>query len=473
MKTNKPIHILRYGTVAEKVHLEKAISSYDYLSINGNSAAFVSSAIAKFVMEKFFSKPDKGYFIDPITYAFQGKIDLLWSKSKANGEEKLKKSVKKLIEAYKYPSTKAETKTPINVNDFNDAIISDFCNNVLSFQYNLVYDHINQNDLQKYLDYISPEQSKNLPQLRPKFLIAPYFYLDPNSSDFAGWLDLNIEFLKNAVLKSIESYSSIDVFGQIVINKSVLLNDDLIEQITEAYSGIDCAGFTIWIDDLNEHEASKEELSGFVTFLKKMKSKTLKPIFNMYGGYFSILLAHKDLQLLSGVSHGLEYGESRKVYPVGGGIPVSKYYYYPLHQRIDFTKAFYLLEFAHIVDLKADNWGSADKYFDKICHCEQCQKIIGQEMINFVEFESREFYEVKRNDQVLRRKKASSDTKQNCLYHYLLCKKIEFLSLSKFSLRDLLKELYDNGTQYAQSVSIKENELLYTEIWQDVLFGIK
>lgn len=94
-------------------------------------------------------------------------------------------------------------------------------------------------------------------------------------------------------------------------------------------------------------------------------------------------------------------------------------------------------------------------------------------MINFVEFESREFYEVKRNDQVLRRKKASSDTKQNCLYHYLLCKKIEFLSLSKFSLGDLLKELYDNGTQYAQSVSIKENELLYTEIWQDVLFGIK
>ena len=33
---NKPIHILRYGTVAEKVHLEKAISAYDYLSINGN-----------------------------------------------------------------------------------------------------------------------------------------------------------------------------------------------------------------------------------------------------------------------------------------------------------------------------------------------------------------------------------------------------------------------------------------------------
>ena len=90
---NKPIHILRYGTVAEKVHLEKAISAYDYLSINGNSAAYVASAIAKFIVEKFFSKPDKGFFIDPITYAFQNEIKLLRSKSKTTGEEKIKKSV--------------------------------------------------------------------------------------------------------------------------------------------------------------------------------------------------------------------------------------------------------------------------------------------------------------------------------------------------------------------------------------------
>lgn len=469
IKNNKPIHILRYGTVAEKVHLEKAISSYDYLSINGNSAAYVSSAIAKFVVEKFFSKPDKGYFIDPITYAFQDKIELLWSKSKATGEENIKKSVKKLIETYKFPATKAESKAQINVTDFDDAKMDTFCHNVLSFQYNLVYDHINQNDLQKYLDYISPEQSKNLPQLRPKFLIAPYFYLDPQDTDFQEWLRLNVEFLKMSVSKSVADFSRIDIFGQIVLNKSILFNSDLIEKITNAYSNIDCAGFTIWVDDLNEHEASKEELEGFVTFLRKMKEKNQKPIFNMYGGYFSILLAHKDLRLLSGVSHGLEYGETRKVYPVGGGIPVSKYYYYPLHQRTDFTKAFYLLEHADIVDLQKDNWGTTDKYFSEICKCEQCKKIMGKEMINFVEFESREFYEVKRKDQILRRKKASSDTKQNCLYHYLLCKKIEFSSLSKFPLNTLIDELYNSGLLYADCMSVKEDELAYTKIWRDVL----
>lgn len=467
---NKPIHILRYGTVGEKIHLEKAISSYDYLSINGNSAAYVSSAIAKFIVEKFFSNPEKGYFIDPITYAFQDEIKLLWNKSKATGQETIKKSIKKLIDSYGFPATKAENKTPISITDF-DALETkeSFCKNVLSFQYNLVYDHIKENDLEKYISYISPKQAKNIPQLRPKFLIAPYFYLDAKNTDFDKWLDLNIQFLDMSISKSQIEFSNIDVYGQIVISKSVLSDNFYIEKIANAYSNSKCTGLTIWVDDLNEHEATQQELKGFINILQSIKEKTDKPILNMYGGYFSILLSHKELGLLSGVSHGLEYGESRKVYPVGGGIPVSKYYYYPLHQRMDFTKAFYLFEHAGIIDLNKENWGSTEKYFSDICRCEQCKKVMGKEMINFVEFESREFYEVKRNNQILRRKKASSDTKQNCLYHYLLCKKIEFSSLSKAPLKSLLSDLYHSGALYSNCNSIKENELEYTSIWYDVL----
>ena len=93
---SRAIHILRYGTVAEKVHLEKAISAYDYLSINGNTAAYVSSAIAKFIVEKFFSNSEKGFFIDPITHAFQNEIKLIWTTSKTTGEESIRKSIKKL-----------------------------------------------------------------------------------------------------------------------------------------------------------------------------------------------------------------------------------------------------------------------------------------------------------------------------------------------------------------------------------------
>ena len=465
MTKNKPVHILRYGTVAEKVHLEKAFSAYDYLSINGNTAAFVSNAIAKFIVEKFFSRKDKGYFIDPITYAFQNKIELLSSTSKTTGEKSIKKSIAKLIEQYGAPVDKVGSGLPVCPGDFADASVKDdFSERVLSFQYDLVYEHIKDQDLQKYLDYVSPTQSNSIPQFRPKFLIAPYFYLDSQDQLWKEWLRLNIDFAQISINKAVDKYN-LPVYTQIVINKCILNDEQALNEIIEQYSRLSCDGFTVWVDDLHEHEASFNELSGFVKLLDGLKSK---PVYNMYGGYFSILLTHKSIGLLSGVSHGLEYGESRMVYPVGGGIPVSKYYYLPLHQRLDFTKAYYLLEYADVINTKTENWGSSDKYYQDICRCAQCQKVIGKDMINFVEFESREFYEIHRKDQILRRKKASSDTKENCLYHYLLCKKIEFSKIRDTDINQLLAELQNNKYQYQDCEYLKEGDLDYTAVWKEV-----
>lgn len=467
VKNVKPIHILRYGTVGERMHLDKAISAYDYLSINGNTAAYVSSAIAKFIVEKFFDKSEKGFFIDPITYAFQYEIRLLKSKSKPLGKENIKKSINKLIEVYGAPITHVLEGKPIVVSDFNDIEVKmSFCERVLSFQYDLVYNHIKENDLQKYLDYIAPDQASNIPQLRPKFLIAPYFYLDAQDPNWSKWLELNVDFACRSVSIAESNCGGIEVFAQIVMSKSMLSNDNFIEQIATKYNTVNCKGFTIWIDDFNEKDADLCELKGFVKLLSLLNSK---PVYNMYGGYFSILLTHKKLRLLSGVSHGLEYGESRQVYPVGGGIPVSKYYYMPLHQRLDFTKAYYLLEYAQIIDIQQEDWGSSEKYFRDICKCEQCKTVIGSKMINFVEFESREFYEVHRKDQTLRRKKASPDTKQNCLYHYLLCKKREFLKVSTSKLEDLLNDLVVTGSLYSKCEAMRNGELNYTMVWRNVL----
>lgn len=463
MSNNKIVHILRYGTVAEKGHLEKAFSAFDYLSINGNTAAYVSTAISKFIVEKFFSNKEKGYFIDPITYAFQNKIELLSSKSKTTGKMNIKKSIMKLIEIYGSPVEKVMTGVPIIPNDFDNKISMDtFTDRVLSFQYDLVYQHINEQDLQKYLDYVAPNQSSNLPQLRPKFLIAPYFYLDTQCMCWKDWLRLNTEFVRLSVQKSTNEYK-LPVFAQIVISKSILLDANALNKTIQAYSTLECDGYTIWIDDLNETEANMSVLIGFIKLLKSLKSK---PVYNMYGGYFSILLTHKSLGLLNGVSHGLEYGESRMVYPVGGGIPVSKYYYMPLHQRLDFTKAFYVLVYFGAIDPSKDNWGDSKKYYNSICKCSQCKSVIKDEMINFIEFESREFYEIQRKNQTLRRKKASSDTRQNCLYHYLLCKMKEFNNVKNETLSTLLKELTDNREYYKSCESLKDGELDYINIWK-------
>ncbi|NLF43443.1 MAG: hypothetical protein GX587_12165, partial [Bacteroidales bacterium] len=125
-----PIHILRYGTVGDKIHLEKAISTFDYLAINANSAAYVSGAVAKFVIEKLFNNDKKGYFIDPITYAFQKNIHLL-----KNKDSKLKKSIIKLIECYGSPATNVLDDIPIQISDFVDSeALKSFIKRVLELQ---------------------------------------------------------------------------------------------------------------------------------------------------------------------------------------------------------------------------------------------------------------------------------------------------------------------------------------------------
>ena len=90
-------------------------------------------------------------------------------------------------------------------------------------------------------------------------------------------------------------------------------------------------------------------------------------------------------------------------------------------------------------------------------------------MINFIEFESREFYEVKRKDQISRRKKASKDTKQNCLYHYLLCKKKEFKLTEKEDLRSILDEMLQSEKRYSACEALQEGELNYISKWNSIL----
>lgn len=474
-KMNKPVHILRYGTVAEKAQLERAINAYDYLAINGNSAAYVSRAIAKFIVEKFFNNTEKGFFIDPITYAFQKNIHLLKNKPK-NGEPTLKKSIQKLIGSYQEPANKVYEDTPIQPCDFtNKTLFNGFCTRILDFQYSIISTYINDNDLKKYLQYATGNVDGLLQQFHPRLLIAPYFYLNPNDIDFESWLKINEDFINESIVQSKTQYNDTPVFAQIVINKDILHNKSTIDSVVNGYRNCKCNGFTVWVDGFNEHKENRETLEGFIYFLQSLKlTYGRKQIFNMYGGFFSILLTHPSIRLLNGVSHGMEYGEYRDVYPVGGGLPVSKYYYMPLHQRKDFTDAFYLLEYNHILDTSLKNWGSTGKYFDEICKCEQCRKIMDDEMVNFIKFESDQFYKIvnKKTQTITRRKKASYETKENCLFHYLLCKKMEFSLQSRKSIQDLLDGLKVEKEKYSKSTFLDNDELDYIDNWYDVIMPL-
>ncbi|MDR2355113.1 MAG: hypothetical protein LBE16_02850, partial [Clostridiales Family XIII bacterium] len=285
----KAVHIIRYGTVSDTVCLEKAIHTYDLLGINGNMVAYTPGAIAKFIARCLFKRTNKGFFVDPITYAFQDKVELLEIKSK-KGEGRLKKSIDKLIEIYGEPSDKIRQMQPIRTSDFQEQrAIDTFCERVLRFQFARIKDFIEEAELERYLLYAAELTAFDpKSRLEPKFLIAPYFYLNGDDKDWRQWLTINLKFIRKSMELSSGSFHEIPVFGQIVISKGLLSDQDGIERICREYSNVNCAGINIWVDGFNEQEVDYNLLRGYVDLLRRLKVKN-RPVYNMYGGYFSTL----------------------------------------------------------------------------------------------------------------------------------------------------------------------------------------
>ena len=101
-----------------------------------------------------------------------------------------------------------------------------------------------------------------------------------------------------------------------------------------------------------------------------------------YGGYDSILLCHEELkERLYGVAQSVGYGESRNITPVGGGLPVNKYYFYPTHKRMTVGDASNILSKQGF--LTGDKAEAAERFYQEICDCLQCKKIIGRDIHNF------------------------------------------------------------------------------------------
>ena len=188
-------------------------------------------------------------------------------------------------------------------------------------------------------------------------------------------------------------------------------------------------------------------------FLKFFQGKS---VYNAYGGFFSILLGHDDIKLLDGVSHGLEYGESRGGFPVGGGLPSSKYYFFPLHRRLKYLESFDLLEKKNYLNTDEYSWGNSEAYLKEICRCQVCKKLMPKYMIGFENFRSTGMYEVNYLGHTQRRTKATKNEKITCRYHYMYCKKVEFTYVQRRKLDTILQKLAQNEKEYGNLLPTKE-----------------
>lgn len=439
-------HMVRYGTVADQKFISEFREYFQAVIINGNILAHIPSAMADFVGQ---NKTKMEFIVDPLTHAFQHDIEKLKS-----DKGKLKSSIKKLLDYYGSPVKdvilSGEVILPDDFND--DDVARDFCKRVLQFQTETIDEQAQEKDFAKYLNYVG------INKVDPVVLVAPYFYM--TYSTFDEWLNVNLKLLRLSKELNCEK----PLFAQIVVSRDLLLDESKRVEIVKRYSEAHCDGVLLWIDDFSEYEANLPLLESFVDIIIKFCRVNVN-IYNLYGGYFSILLT-KMLNdgCLSGVCHGLEYGESRGVIPVGGGIPTSKYYYFPLHKRIRYGDAARLLLNAGIL---TDQQNGHKQYYDNICKCPECQKVIGNDINNFSKYGEGKPIEFKRKNQNVTLNYPTTETKAHCLRHYLNSKNKEFNEVNILSKETLLKNLSETKKKYQRQLGL--DQVAYFENWKKVL----
>lgn len=449
-------HIIRFGTWGDKKDLVELAETYDMIVINANAITHSKDTIASFLARNICLKENKDYYIDPITYAFQDHLELMHSKPKKNREgldrkkskdiqgmleQPMKPTFDKLIDAYGMILEKIRENTPLQtqqllVSEIESALM-DFCVNVMNFQRNSVCDAIEENEIKKYLEYDNIEINRSL---QPAFVIAPYFYMD--IGQYQEWMEVNIRMYKICQMSDIKG---IEIRMEIFIDKKILKDRGILVKIAHRYLATGCSGYILWISDFDETRAEKDEIENLLFFLKFFQGKS---VYNAYGGFFSILLGNDEVGLLDGVSHGLEYGESRGGFPVGGGMPTPKYYFFPLHRRLKYLESLELLERREYIKPDAYLWGSSLAYLKEICRCKVCKELMPEYMRGFEQFRSTGMFEVDYSEHKQRRTKAKPEEKTRCRHHYMYCKKVEFNYVRNRKLNIILRDLLDNKEMY-------------------------
>lgn len=442
---------LRYGSHAEKEYYLKALSLFDGIMVGANLLEATPAATISLLVQLCGTKSKCSFFIDPMTYAFGEYIDpeskdirkdLDWIKSeqKIKGQQpirQLKRSYRKLAEslgasfACVYNNGKSKA-----VDQFKD--ISSLCNGVIEYQKNRFNELIGKDDeLNQFID--------SLP--KPKGLLSPYFFIHEGNKK--SLFEVTCQMAQYCA----DSNLNDEVYSVLCIDKP-LLNDPLFDVCIEKLITLKIKGLWLWISRFQEENEQDQLLEKYLSVANKV-SKSGKQIFNMHGGYFSLLATHKGL---TGMSHGVGYGEQKDVMPVvGKGIPTVRYYLPPVYKRTgipEIQRSFSAIEVKSVED-----------FISKICDCAICRGILKKDLDAF-----KEFGEIHYSSEDAKRQAQTPAAAKKCRYHFLLTRAKELKRVREVTLDTLIEDIDNAYASWSRS-KVMEGSLEHIERWKRALSG--
>ena len=440
-------HWMMFGTFAEQRHFEYPESgTYSGVVINANMAAHAPAGLAAFLLEK---TAGMRYIVDPLTHAFQHDPDVI-----CRDDGQPRPAIKSLAEHFGDPIAEHVGKRPVLPRHFDDdSVLKAFTTSCIEFQRDHLKGYMENNDAAKYLD-----DGDCTP---PYAVISPYFYL--TETGYKKWLPVALRAAQHA--KDVVG-SSIKLFTSVVVDQGILVSDEAREDIALGFQGAPLDGYTLWADNLDEQAASGLELSGLLDLAGRLRNNGKREVINLHGGYFSVLAGGTlgANRYFTGVTHGPEFGEYRGVVPVGGGIPIARYYVPRMHSRMRYRDAQRIFN--------AMGWlENAEVFHSNVCDCRECKSVIDGDIDNFTLYGAGNVKNVRRKHGIVRIEFPTGDTKLRCLRHYLQRKRLEYRAASIVEADKLLAELEGGATQYEEVAGLEA--VSHLRLWHQIFSRLK
>jgi len=425
------VRIVRYGISADQRYLTgDFVDTYAATMINGNMVAHIPAALAQFLGERASgASGPKPFIIDPQTHAFQhdpSKVRTTRTAEDGHQEEVTKSSVLRMAEAFGEPVRSRVGEQAVLPGHFSadPGRAAEFCRRVIDFQLTTIENQARDKDFWKYLSYLG------VTEMRPAAVIAPYFWMTPGTAE--QWLPVNTEFIRCAS----GIVAGVPLFAQLVVSRELLVDEAWRTRLVANYGEAPCDGVFLWVDDFREHDVAKDELSAFAGLARELSTRHKKLVVNLYGGYFSILLCRlPELRLLSGVCHGLEYAEDRSVVPVGGGLPMAKFYMPSHHRRLRYPDAVSIVR-------ELGGFRSVLDYHERVCACPVCTELVtANPALDFAKYGVTFPVTFRRANHFVTLNYPTPETKDYCLRHYLHTKDREFAETARTTALDVSRQL--------------------------------
>jgi hypothetical protein len=450
MSIEDPQVIIRLGSHAEKEYLDKTLRFFDGLILGANLVEATPGATSSLLVKFGGPKNDQPYFIDPMTYAFgaytdeMGKLreDLGWIKSdqKRNGRivKDFKRSYRALATALGETfESSISRKRAINPDDFKNASKKrDCCRAVANYQIQRIADEFcSDSELTQFADKAP----------RPSAIYAPYFYCETKQA--GRWLDLVVDLASTTVSLKLPS----PVHAVICVDQSFLSDPAFLKRIKSEIPDSGVTGVWLWFSRFYEDKAEIKELEAFRSLVESL-NKSVK-VYNMHGGYFSLALSRFGM---SGISHGVGYGEQKDVLPViGQSAPTVRYYLPGTYKKFGVPD----------IELCFNQLGisTPNDFHKKICNCVICKGVVRSSLSEYSAFGEMHYS----REESLKRTQTPSAAKRS-RFHFLLTRIREREELKNQSSSDIVASLEKSQQIWGSQRSLKK-DLQHLRYWKDAL----